>query len=94
LNSKNECILNIINGSTYFFHKNKVAWNILKPKTWLSFEHHLTDSVDNISFVGNTQLSSLPHGIIDSTNDLLILPILAGISIIEENIRTSRETSG
>ena len=94
LSSGNECILNITEGSTYFFHKNQAARNILNPKTWLSFEHHLTDSIDDISFLGSTPLSSLPNGIIDSTNDQLILPILAGLSIIEESIRTYRETSG
>ena len=94
LNRNNECIVNIMKGSTYFFHKNQAARSILKPKRWLSFEHHLTDSIDTISFLGNTPLTGLPNGIIESTNDLLILPMLAGLSIIEENMRTFYETSG
>jgi len=94
LSRYNECILNIRNGSTYFFHKNKASKKILNPKTWLSFEHHLTDSIDDISFLGYQPLNSLPYGIIETTNDLLILPILAGLCIIEENIRTFLENSG
>jgi hypothetical protein len=94
LYSKNECILSLTQGSTYFFHQNTANKNILKPKKWFTFEHHLTDSTDIISYLGNHPLNSLPFGKIVTTNDQLILPIVTGLFIIEENIRTFQENSG
>jgi hypothetical protein len=94
LNRNSECIISIIKGSTYFFHRNQAVKNIFNPKTWLKFEHHITDSNDDISFLGISPLSNLPSGIIHTTNEKSILVILAGLSIIEENIRTSLETAG
>lgn len=94
LSRNDECIVNINEGSTYFFHKNQADWSLLKPTSWFLFEHHLTDSADDITITGNLPFNGLPSGIIYSTNEQLILPILAGLSIIEEKLRTFNETSG
>ena len=89
-----EGILNITGGSTYFFHKNKSTKKFFKPKTWLTFEHQLTDSTNTISYLGYTPLNSLPYGKIETTNEQLILPMLVGLCIIEEYLRTFSENSG
>lgn len=91
---KGECIVNITNGSSYFFHRNQASMSLLNPKTWISFEHHLTNSIDDISYLGSTSLSHLSKGIIHSTNDFLVLPMLLGLCVIEEDTRTFLENSG
>lgn len=94
LNTSNECIINIKEGSTYFFHKNQAIKKILNPKTWFKFEHHITDSKDDISFFGTYKINYLDSGIIRTTNEKLTLVVLIGLSILDEYIRTSQETAG
>jgi hypothetical protein len=54
----------------------------------------LTDSIDTISFIGKLPQTNLPSGIIESTNDKLVLPILTGLFILEEKVRKFLENSG
>lgn len=94
LNGNEECIINITDGSSYFFQRNQASRSFLRPKTWLSFDYHLSDSIDDISYLGSTPLGNLPKGIIHATNDFLVLPILLGLFVIEETTRTFLENSG
>ena len=89
-----ECIVSLNMGSTYFFHKNVAPKKLLSPLTWASFEHHLTDSTEDICYSGKKQLNRTTQGIIKSTNEQLLLPTLTGIFILDEFIRTFHENSG
>ena len=89
-----ECIFTIVNGSTYFFHKNINVKKLFVPYTWFLYRHILTDSVDTIIIDGKKNWSGLPDGSMVSTNIELILPQLIGLFIIEEGIRVFAENAG
>ena len=89
-----ECIVSLNKGSTYFFHENRANKKLLNPTTWFNFEHHLTDSVDDICYSGNKPLNGLSKGIIETTNEQLLLPTLVGLFILDEFMRTFQENSG
>ena len=89
-----ECIVSLNQGSSYFFHENRANKKLLNPTTWFNFEHHLTDSVDDICYSGNKPLNGLSKGIIETTNEQLLLPTLIGLFILDEFLRTFQENSG
>ena len=89
-----ECIVSLTKGSCYFFHRNTAKKRFLNPSSWFTFEHHLTDSVDDICYSGNRPLNGLSKGIIETTNEQLLLPTLIGLFILDEFGRTFQENSG
>ena len=54
----------------------------------------MTNSTDKIVFSGRTNSSALFDGIVETTDDRLVLPIMIGIYILEEKQRIKNDNSG
>lgn len=93
LSNGQECIMSFESNGTFFFHEDISTKKLFKSSTWDLFKNEMTNSSDIIVYEGRTFRGN-NEGIITSTNEELVLPIIAGLFIIEEKYRISSEHAG
>lgn len=93
-NNLKKCTLTLEAGSIFHFHKDSSGKVFYRPSTWNKFRHEMNSEKDMIVYSGRSSDLDIYEGTIETTNETLLLPMLAGIYIIEERLRMLREFSG